>query len=336
MRVGDDMPFKIIRNDMTRMSVDVIVNSTTDVPFINPGVDEAVHQAAGSNLFIEREKFGILNVADAVLTKGFELVSPYVIHVVGPRYIDGSKGEFGLLYQTYENAFNLAIKHKFKSIAIPLISASSLKFPRGMALEVALKAVKACLLNHDLMIYLVVYDKASYLMSLKKYEDVQNYMSDNFETDERIKDSYNKRMPSVQFTSNLLFNKSISEEGLFEDMALSFQEILFRYIDKLGLDDVLVYKKANIDRKLFSKIKSNVSYKPSKMTAISFVVALELTLEEANDFLASAGYVLSMSSKFDVIIKYFIERQVYDFYEINQVLFTFNQKNTWWGFRVVS
>ena len=326
MRVGDDMPFVIIRNDITKMSVDVIVNSTTDVPFVGPGVDAAVHQAAGANLFIAREQFGVLNVAEAILTKGFELVAPYVMHVVGPRYIEGSKGERDLLYQTYENALNLAVKHEFKSIAIPLISAGSLKFPRGIALEVALQAINACLLNHDLMIYLVVYDKASYLLSLEKYDDVQNYILDNFENEELIHENDDECMTINKMASNIYFDQSMSEEDLFENMTLSFQEMLFKYIDKLDLDDVLVYKKANIDRKLFSKIKSNVSYKPSKMTAISFAIALELTLDEAIDFLASAGYALSMSSKFDVVIKYFIERHIYDFYEINQVLFTFNQK----------
>jgi len=321
------MPFKILRNDITTMKVDAIVTSTNSKPIIDGGVDQKIHEVAGTELLIQRQLFGILKTSQAIITLGYNLPAKHVIHVVGPIYQEGHHNERQVLHDTYTNALNLALTHNVKSIAFPLISTGRFRFPRGEALQIALHAIKTFLDTQEMMIYLVVYDESSYQISLKHFVSVKSYI-DDYSNEEYM----NQRMLYSKVENNQfqpIVDKASKHRSLgdvIDQVDETFAKALFRLIDEKNLDDIAVYKKANIDRKLFSKIKSNFNYQPSKVTTLAFALALELNLDETKDLLSKAGYALSSSSKFDLIIQYFIENENFDLYEINQVLFAFDQK----------
>lgn len=321
------MPFEIIRQDITKMQVDAIVNSTSAIPSIGRGVDRDIHEAAGPDLFKERMKLGNIEPNHAVLSKGYLLPSKFVIHVNGPIYLDGLHQERENLNMTYLNALQLAQKHQITSIAFPLLSSGTYQFPRGEALEVALSAIKSFLLMNEMRIILVVYDEASYQLSLDRFLMVKNYLEGKkvaLSSEKTTINRLHKETVSSSIKKSGRISRSIELMNLEIDE--TFAESLLRMIDERDLTDVEVYKKANIDRKLFSKIRKNSLYQPSKMTVIAFAIALELNLDQTKDLLNRAGFSLSPSSKFDKIIQYFLEEEIYDLYEINQVLFAFDQK----------
>ncbi len=317
------MPFDIQRHDVTVMDVHAVVNSTGQTPSIGQGVEKKINDAAGPLLFSARKAFGQLNISEPVITQGYNLKATWVIHVVAPVYVDGSHQEEIRLYETYMNVLGLARKNQISTIAIPLITSGNLGFPKGLALKIAIKAIKTFLEDDEMDVYLIVYDEKAYQASLTFFDRVRSYLEDEdtFDNDSEIlpvADMFDKQ-PSR------LVEREMFDEDMF-DPDQGFVESLFDHIDRLGLDDVTVYKKANIDRKLFSKMKSNLDYQPSKRTAIAFALALELSLEDTITFIARAGYALSSSSKFDLIIRYMILHRTYDLYEVNQILFAFKQK----------
>ena len=322
------MPFEIVRQDITKMQVDAIVNPTSSYPFVGGGTDFMINEVAGPQLFVEREKFGHIEKTEAIMTKGYHLPAKHVIHVSGPIYIDGKHNEHSDLYQTYINALQFAKQHHLESIAFPLISTGTYQFPRGEALEVALSAIKTFLSFYDMYIYLVVYDDASCQLSLARFETIKNYIETEINDEEVYYHSFNSLFSEENYTIEEIISPSTrrSIENIELELDETFTESLFRLIDERELNDVEVYKRANIDRKLFSKIKSNNNYQPGKMTTLAFSIALELNLDQTKDLLNKAGYSLSPSTKFDKIIQYFIENRIYDLYEINQVLFAFEQK----------
>ncbi|MFW5913538.1 MAG: macro domain-containing protein [Bacillota bacterium] len=260
-----------------------------------------------------------------MITQGYALNARHVIHVVGPVYKDGKQNEETLLYETYQNALRLAKENRMESIAFPLIASGTFRFPRGKALEIALDAINEFLFNSDMMVYLVVYDEPSYLLSLDRFIGVKNYIENKQVSETALEDQTFFSKASSDY-SKAPSQKDRKLEDLIKHRDDTFAKSLFYHIDEKTLDDVTVYKKANIDRKLFSKIKSDLSSQPSKKTAIAFAIALELNLDETKNLLKKAGYALSKSSTFDLIIQYFIEEGNYDLFEINQVLFTFDQK----------
>ncbi|MCD4827469.1 MAG: macro domain-containing protein [Acholeplasmataceae bacterium] len=319
------MPFKIMRQDITKMKVDAIVNSTSSYPGIGGGVDLQIHDAAGPLLLVERKSFGFLDTTKVIITKGYDLDVKYVFHTVGPVYLDGKHNERELLHKTYENVLNKAHEKHLESIAFPLIAAGLFGFPRGQALEIALNAIKEFLLKSDMMIYLVVYDEQSYLVSLERFETVKSYI----EQEQVVEEFHNFIMHSNGLNLECSIKRSKKSrklEDIMDHVDDSFVTSLFQHIDDRKLGDIDVYKKANIDRKLFSKIKCNIDYQPSKITVIAFSIALGLNLDETKDLLAKAGFALSKSSKFDLIIRYYIENEIYDMYEINQMLISWKQK----------
>ena len=420
------MPFEIVRNDITNMCVDAIVNTANPRPVIGSGVDAAIHAKAGPQLLEARKVIGTMNTGEACVTPGFRLPCKWVIHTVGPVWHDGGHGEAYLLGQCYDHSLKLALRHRCKSVAFPLLSSGNYGFPKKLALQIAVDTIRKFLDTHDMQVYLVVFgrkslelsdglvnqvrsfiddayvqarEKAEYSFSVsrdfdfvrEKLEDLDKQdksvrpeelagvaeslplpsqweltaedlgeevddpldaVMSNGEEDVEEEDQkplYRRELTTWKCPKCAAINsgnfcyacgqaKSEQEAkkakapfnagelpDLFRDMDAGFSETLLQMIDKTGQKDSEIYKRANVDRKLFSKIRNNPHYKPSKATAVAFAIALELDLEETRDFIGRAGYALSRSNKFDIIIEYFITHGRYDIYEINLMLFEFDQ-----------
>lgn len=333
------MPLKIVRNDITKMEVDAIVNAANESLLGGGGVDGAIHRAAGAGLLRECRGLGGCDTGKAKITGGYNLPARYVIHTVGPIYEDGKQGERELLESCYRESLALASEHGCESVAFPLISTGVYGYPKDEALRVAVSTIGDFLLKNEMTVYIVVFDKASFVISRRLFEDISQYVDDSYaaeHTDLRmerrracISRSLSESIPSSLLGADLSCSKYMEAECTLDeklrDIDESFSEMLLRKIDEKGMTDAECYKKANIDRKLFSKIRSDVHYRPSKPTALAFAISLELSLSETEDMLRKAGFALSHSNKFDIIIEYFISRGNYNIYEINEALFAFDQ-----------
>ena len=333
------MPLQIIRNDITKVRADVIVNTANPEAAVGAGVDSAIYKAAGyDRLLSERKKIGRMKPGEAKETPAFDLPAKYIIHTVGPAWLGGDMGEADTVAKCYRNSLELALKLGCESIAFPLISTGTLGFPKDLALRTAISEITDFLLRSDMNVFLVVYNKEAFELSGKLFEDVRSYIEESQVISRREmmpNSSYGRIEGHIPDMADLgaptmggtLFDLSeASVEDLLEKKGETFQQHLFRLIDRKGLDDIEVYKKANLDRKLFSKIKGNVNYNPSKRTAVALAISLELNEDEALDLLGKAGYTFSDASKADIIVRYFIERGEYDINEINCCLFEFGQQ----------
>lgn len=170
------MPFEIIRNDITNMRVDATVNTANPRPVIGSGVDAAIHAKAGPMLLSARKLIGIMNTGEARITPGFRLPCKHVIHTVGPVWEDGGHGEAWLLRQCYENSLRLALRHRCKSVAFPLISSGNYGFPKKVALDVAVEAIREFLKDHEMHVYLVVFSKESLELSGGLADQVRSFV----------------------------------------------------------------------------------------------------------------------------------------------------------------
>lgn len=344
------MPFEIVRNDIVNMQVDAIVNTANPNPVIGSGVDSGIHKKAGRQLLAARQKIGRIAFGDAAITPGFGLEARYVIHTVGPVWVDGHQGEEQLLASCYRKSLALAKETRCESIAFPLISTGNYGFPKPLALQIAVREISAFLLENEMQIYLVVFGKEAFALSEKLFKSVSSYIDENY-IRSKTEDEYGAQAGESEVRRRrdwLRQNRRIREEmaiesyaempvcpaapmaekdwgQLMEHLDAGFSETLLRLIDRTGKKDAEIYKKANVDRKLFSKIRNNPDYKPSKATALAFAFALELDLEETKDFIGRAGFALSHSSKFDVIVEYFLVNRNYNVFELNEVLFAFDQ-----------
>ena len=325
------MPLEIVRNDITKMSVDAIVNAAKESLLGGGGVDGCIHRAAGPELLAECRTLGGCKTGDAKITKAYRLPCQYVIHTVGPVWNGGSHGERELLVSCYRTSLALAKEHGCETVAFPLISSGIFGYPKDQALRVAVDTIGEFLAENDMTVYIVIFDRAAYQIGNKLFADIAAYIDDHYV--DAHTDSRRERMRRM----SVLESRTLSADAAAAPMAAGgldsllahldagFSETLLKLIDRRGKKDSEIYKKANVDRKLFSKIRNNPDYKPSKATAIAFAIALELNLDETRDLIARAGYALSASSKFDVIIEYFIRQKKYDIFEINEALFAFDQ-----------
>ena len=334
------MPLEIVRNDITKMKVDAIVNAANESLLGGGGVDGAIHRAAGSGLLAECRMLGGCKTGKAKITGGYNLPAKYVIHTVGPIYNDGEHGEKALLESCYRESLALAKDHNCETIAFPLISSGVYGYPKDQALKVAIDVISDFLLKNEMTVYIVIFDRAAYKISEKLFSDIAEYIDDNYvdeHTDYRresirmnapIAPCAKRKKAEIDFLEICDCKAMVAEDDLdakLRQIDESFSQMLLRKIDEKGMTDAECYKKANIDRKLFSKIRSDVHYKPSKPTALAFAISLELSLVETEDMLRKAGFALSHSNKFDIIIEYFISKGNYNIFEINEALFAFDQ-----------
>ena len=327
------MSFTVIHGDITTMATDAIVNAANSRLAPGGGVCGAIFSASDYHkLDLACRKIGHCPVGQAVITPSFGMPAKYIVHAVGPIWQGGQQNEAKLLRDCYTSSLNLAKQHGCTSIAFPLISAGIYGYPKEEALRVAVDAIRAFLDDNEMTVYLVLFDRRAVVLPQAQRADVQAYIDDHYV--ERFEQEPVRRNEAA------VMNEQLSEQAVMMSMRAlptrsledlvshlddSFSAMLLRLIDERGETDAAVYKRANIDRKLFSKIRKD-SYKPSKQTAIALALALRLNLDETVDLLGRAGYALSRSSKFDVIILYCIENQLYDIYEVNEILFAFDQK----------
>lgn len=373
------MPFEIVRNDITNMIVDAIVNTANPRPVIGAGVDACIHGKAGPRLLEAREKIGRIAVGQAAITPGFDLPARFVIHTVGPVWRGGLLGEARQLRSCYEASLALALEHQCRSVAFPLICAGNYGFPRDKALQIAMDAIRSFLAHHEMKVYLVVFDRDSFRLSQKRFREVSSFIDEHYVqeksrgTDDaaaarrRIQEDarYGAPMaslptdacqapepmeapksapprPAPRFSApmsaapmekpsaaapkqSVHTGEKPSLAQLLEKTDAGFSETLLKLIDSTGKKDSDIYTRANISRQHFSKIRNNPFYQPTKATAIAFAIALELDLEQTRDLIGRAGFALTNSSKFDVIVMYFIRERNYDLFDINAALFEFDQ-----------
>ena len=329
------MPFVIVRNDITNMRVDAIVNTANPRPVIGLGTDSMIHEKAGPGLLEARKAIGPIEVGSAAVTPAFDLQAKYVIHTVGPVWEGGAHGEERLLRSCYDNALKLAVERGCQSIAFPLISSGNYGFPKDRALGIAIAAFSEFLLEQEMQIYLVVYDRRAFRLSEQLFQGVASYIDQHY-VDECHRALYSMsdgtrelRQPRRRMEKPMAVCESApmpcSLEDFLKTKDVGFTEKLLELIQKRGMKNSAVYKKANISKQHFSKIVNDPNAKPSKPTAIALALALELDLAGTKDLIGRAGYALTNSSTFDLIIRYFIEHKQYNVVEINIALYEFDQ-----------
>ncbi len=365
------MAFKIIRDDITKVKADAIVNTANPRPEYGRGTDGAIYAAAGAGALLEeRRKIGRMEVGEAAVTPAFALPAKYIIHTVGPSMWSGRKNKSRDLRKCYENCLKLAAGLKCESIAFPLISTGVYAFPKEEALEIAVSVFRDFLSESDMEIILVVFDGEPFRLSGKLFTGIRAFIDEKYASEKIreeydgspfVQDHYGQAVPrsdyleslsdeSTEFTvrpapqsrpedrrrrgykadASVSYSKPSASMDFLRDrvkhVSDTWQENLLHLIDEKGFTDTEVYKRANVDRKLFSKIRGNAAYQPKKITAVAFALALRLNLDETRDFLSRAGYAFSPSSVFDLIVEYFIENEVYDTYTINLALFEHGQQ----------
>lgn len=313
------MGFHLVNEDITEMNVDAIVNAANNDLFPGGGVCGAIYDAAGfSKLYEACMKIGHVDTGKAVITPGFELKARYIIHTAGPVYIDGKHNEAELLKSCYKESLKLALDNHVTSIAFPLISAGIYGYPKGEAYDIACQAIREFLDSNDMDVYLTIID--NYFL-IERYKDECSKIISEINKAKQQDYSFENEPNSNAFgfiTIKPHKAKSKIEEAI-SNVNDTFSEYLLKLIDRSGMTDVEVYKKAEIDRKLFSKIRSDKNYRPAKKTVLYFCLALKLNIDDTKDLLNKAGYSLSDSIKEDVAFEYFIENKEYDIYKIKDV-----------------
>lgn len=338
------MPFSIVREDITRMAVDAIVNAANTELQMGGGVCGAIFKAAGAEqMRAACDPLAPIETGQAVITPGFALPAKHVIHAAGPVYrANDPEGSERRLRAAYRHSLELAAEHGLESIAFPLISSGIYGYPKPAALQVATTEIRRFLRNYagDMDVYLAVFNREAFAASEDLLSEVASYIDQHY-----VDQHHTRRGPLLHVERDALsqarppeayadikvardLRPRVLKPGIadrLQHLDEPFSTTVMRLIDAKGMSDVEVYKRANLDRKLFSRIRTSEGYVPSKRTAVALALALELDLEQTRDLLQRAGFALSHSQMFDVIIEYFINHRRYDIFEINEVLFQYDQ-----------
>ena len=337
------MPLIFERNDITKVQCDAVVNAANNTLMGGGGVDGAIHRAAGSGLLKECMTLGGCETGDAKITGGYDMPCKYIIHTVGPVWRGGSSNEERLLRSCYRKSLELARENGCESIAFPLISAGVYGYPKEQAVSVAVDTISEFLNDNDMTVKLIVFGKSAFDVTSERFGSVAQYIDDNYSEAAKAREKGRSFLFNQSFAKRFSEDAAIGSAPALSEAAASmpspgtelderlkyldesFTQMLLRLIDESGMTDVECYKKANIDRKLFSKIRSDMSYHPKKQTALAFAIALELDMERTRELVSKAGYSLTHANKFDIIIEYFIQNGNYNVFEINEALFAFDQ-----------
>ncbi len=359
---GNIVPFKIIRNDITKMNTEAIVNTANAQVTVGVGCDHAVYTAAGYDelLRYRAEHIGLAEEGEAFLTPGFQLQAKYIIHTVSPLYRGGDRGEEEKLRSCYRKSLRLAKENGIKSIAFPLIATGGFGYPKEEEMRIAVDEINAFLLRNEMEIFLVVFDSKSTGLGEKLYPDLEAYIDENYVEAQRREaaadyciraNSPVSAAPKEPKSSlaGAIFRRSAAKQSVLDEtaepvellqsdeaslidfdehherkleermkhMSDTYSEYLMYLIRERGMENAEVWKRAIVDKKVFSKIKNHVNYHPNKLTALCLCVGAKLNLDESRDLLARAGYALSPCDKTDIIFSYFIENEIYDMIELD-------------------
>lgn len=359
------MPLKIVRNDITKMNADAIVNTANAYPAVGTGCDFAVYQAAGYDELLKYRtgKIGYVSEGEVFITPGFQLNCKYIIHAVSPRFIDGNSGEEKKLRSCYKKSLQIAREYQVKSIAFPLIATGGFGYPKEEGIRIAVDEINAFIMKYELLVYLVVFDEKAARLGNNLYPSLEAYIDQNYVEEKRREEYFGmpyqakapmsarnliregfkydsrRRLPEAEESTVLLDGMSAPvmqtkeakkldavdfcgkhESALEERMkhiSDTFSEYLIYLIDSRGMSYPDVYKRAIVDKKVFSKIKNNPNAHPKKITAMCLCVGARLNMDQTRDLLARAGYALSPCDKTDIIFSYFIENHIYDMIELD-------------------
>ncbi len=351
------MPFKIVRNDITKVRADVIVNTANPNPICASGTDLAIYEAAGKEkLLEERASIGKIARGNVAVTGAYNLNAKYIIHTVGPVWENGNNHEFEILESCYRKSLLKAVELNCESIAFPLISTGIYGFPKDKALQIAVSVFSEFLLENDMQIILVVFDKKSFQLSSQIVGDIDSYIDANYvrrshsweypvrrsdivRSGARSEEEYYERLLQKEAEYSCLLEEEketlaepcmlpsdISLEDQLANIGASFHDRLFELIDEAQLDNKDVWKRANLDRKHFSKIQCDQNYHPKKKTVMALCIALELDLDQSKDLLARADWAFSPSSKVDLIVQKAIIDKQYDIMQLNVTLFKYTNE----------
>ncbi len=352
------MPFQIVRNDITKVKADAIVNTANPKPIYGDGTDRAIYEAAGKKkLLVERKKIGDIARGQAAVTPAFNLNAKYIIHTVGPMWQGGGNGEFEVLKACYENSLNLALDLKCRSIAFPLIATGVYGFPKDKALQIAMSVIEPFLMEHAMKVIMVVFDHSSFELSGRIVEKVEAYVDENYVKAQRKRqyltesegvfsaEAAERRMrermrrereelcmlseidvsrddrKKKEESSGTVQPKKVRIDDLLASSEKTFQQKFLELMDEKGLTPPEVYKTADLSKQVFSKMLCDEEYHPNKYTAIKLCLTLKLDIDQTVDLLSRAGWTLSPSSKPDLVVKGCIINQEYKEVNIDLIMF---------------